>query len=60
MIFLTGVYCGGPTSIIAIQRGEVNLPFDGPFLFAEVNADTLYWRPNASGELECTYIDKSS
>uniref|UniRef100_A0A0B7A7F1 protein-glutamine gamma-glutamyltransferase n=1 Tax=Arion vulgaris TaxID=1028688 RepID=A0A0B7A7F1_9EUPU len=52
-----GVYCGGPTSVIAIQQGEVNLPYDGPFVFAEVNADRLYWTPNKLGVMECTYFD---
>jgi len=38
-----GVYCCGPVSIEAIKNGLVNLPYDGPFLFAEVNADRLHW-----------------
>ena len=33
----------GPMSLLAIRRGEVNLPYDGPFVFAEVNADKVYW-----------------
>uniref|UniRef100_A0A0B7AU70 protein-glutamine gamma-glutamyltransferase n=1 Tax=Arion vulgaris TaxID=1028688 RepID=A0A0B7AU70_9EUPU len=53
-----GVFCCGPTSVVAIQQGEVNLPYDGPFVFAEVNADTVYWQPNKLGVLECLHIDK--
>ncbi|PVD21176.1 hypothetical protein C0Q70_19343 [Pomacea canaliculata] len=41
-----GVYCCGPASVRAIREGEVNLPYDGPFVFAEVNADKVYWRLN--------------
>ena len=33
----------GPMSLLAIKRGEVNLPYDGRFVFAEVNADKVYW-----------------
>ncbi|CAL1540114.1 unnamed protein product, partial [Lymnaea stagnalis] len=54
------VYCCGPVSVAAIKQGEVNLPFDGPFVFAEVNADRMYWAPNAEGKLECVYLDKNA
>ncbi|CAG5134109.1 unnamed protein product [Candidula unifasciata] len=53
-----GIYCCGPASVIAVQHGEVNLPYDGPFVFAEVNADTVYWQPNQRGVYECVYMDK--
>ncbi|CAG5128120.1 unnamed protein product, partial [Candidula unifasciata] len=53
-----GVYCGGPTSVYAIQLGEVHLPYDSPFVFAEVNADRLYWKPDERGVMKCTYYDK--
>ncbi|KAH9495958.1 hypothetical protein Btru_013865, partial [Bulinus truncatus] len=52
------VYCCGPTSVAAVKQGEVNLLYDGPFVFAEVNADRMYWVPNAEGRLECVYTDK--
>ncbi|CAG5134108.1 unnamed protein product [Candidula unifasciata] len=55
-----GVYCCGPASVRAVQQGEVHLPYDGPFVFAEVNADTIYWKPNELGVLECMHIDKKS
>ncbi|XP_059152311.1 annulin-like [Physella acuta] len=54
------VYCCGPTSVAAIKQGEVNLPYDGPFVFAEVNADRMYWAPNSLGKLECVYLDKKA
>ncbi|XP_064598834.1 uncharacterized protein LOC135465525 [Liolophura sinensis] len=38
-----GVYCCGPASLTAIRRGEVHLPYDGSFIFAEVNADKVHW-----------------
>lgn len=38
-----GVYCAGPASVEAIKNGLVHLPYDGPFIFAEVNADRIHW-----------------
>lgn len=39
-----GLYRCGPSSVAAIKRGEVQKAFDTTFLFAEVNADKVYWR----------------
>ncbi|XP_055935337.1 annulin-like isoform X1 [Argiope bruennichi] len=39
-----GLYRCGPASVAAIKRGEVKKAFDTTFLFAEVNADKVYWR----------------
>lgn len=33
----------GPASVVAIREGDVNLDFDMPFIFAEVNADRITW-----------------
>ncbi|XP_072095708.1 protein-glutamine gamma-glutamyltransferase 2-like [Mobula birostris] len=38
-----GVYCCGPSSLKAIKNGDVDLNFDTPFVFAEVNADSVSW-----------------
>jgi transglutaminase 1 len=38
-----GLYRCGPTSVEAVKQGEVNKPFDGKFVYAEVNADEVYW-----------------
>lgn len=38
-----GVYCAGPCSLHAIKQGNVSLPYDAPFIFAEVNADKVHW-----------------
>ncbi|XP_071448143.1 annulin-like isoform X2 [Hetaerina americana] len=38
------VYRCGPASVNAVKRGEVLRPFDGQFVFAEVNADKVFWR----------------
>ncbi|KAK7115370.1 protein-glutamine gamma-glutamyltransferase K-like [Littorina saxatilis] len=44
-----GVMCCGPCPVQAIKEGEINLPFDAPFIFAEVNADKIYWRASEDG-----------
>lgn len=38
-----GIYQCGPASRNAIKEGEVDLDYDVPFVFAEVNADSMYW-----------------
>lgn len=39
----TGLFCCGPASVKAIKEGDVHLPYDTPFVFAEVNADEVIW-----------------
>ncbi|KAG1715028.1 Annulin [Nymphon striatum] len=34
----------GPAPVKAVKKGEVMKNFDVPFIFAEVNADKVYWR----------------
>ncbi|XP_063779097.1 protein-glutamine gamma-glutamyltransferase 5-like isoform X2 [Pseudophryne corroboree] len=38
-----GIYCCGPASVKAIKEGDIHLDYDGPFVFAEVNADIIQW-----------------
>ncbi|XP_053901240.1 protein-glutamine gamma-glutamyltransferase 2 [Malaclemys terrapin pileata] len=39
-----GAYCCGPAPVKAIKEGELRLKkYDIPFVFAEVNADMVYW-----------------
>uniref|UniRef100_A0A6Q2ZAL3 Protein-glutamine gamma-glutamyltransferase 2 n=1 Tax=Esox lucius TaxID=8010 RepID=A0A6Q2ZAL3_ESOLU len=40
-----GVYCCGPIPLKAIKQGEITYKYDGPFIFAEVNADVhTFWK----------------
>lgn len=39
-----GIFTCGPASVKAIKAGELNKPYDGTFVFSEVNADQIYWR----------------
>ncbi|XP_021578894.2 protein-glutamine gamma-glutamyltransferase E isoform X1 [Ictidomys tridecemlineatus] len=43
-----GVFQCGPASVNAIREGDVDLNFDMPFIFAEVNADRITWIYNSS------------
>uniref|UniRef100_A0A8C8AAG4 protein-glutamine gamma-glutamyltransferase n=1 Tax=Otus sunia TaxID=257818 RepID=A0A8C8AAG4_9STRI len=46
-----GIYQCGPASRNAIKEGDVDLDYDCPFVFAEVNADCMYWNYDpASGK----------
>lgn len=38
-----GIYRCGPSSVAAIKLGEIKKSYDVDFLFAEVNADRVYW-----------------
>lgn len=38
-----GLFRCGPTSVVAVREGNVSTAFDGPFVYAEVNADEVYW-----------------
>lgn len=48
----------GPASLQAIKRGEVQYPYDGPFAFAEVNADKIYWVMDTEGYMTKVYVRK--
>lgn len=38
------MYRCGPASVVAVKRAEVLKPYDNSFLYAEVNADKVFWR----------------
>ncbi|XP_013396811.1 protein-glutamine gamma-glutamyltransferase K-like, partial [Lingula anatina] len=45
-----GIYCSGPCSVNALRDGVITLPYDGPFIFAEVNADKVHYIQKSNGE----------
>ncbi|XP_057700836.1 protein-glutamine gamma-glutamyltransferase E [Corythoichthys intestinalis] len=47
-----GLYQCGPASVSAVFRGETDMPYDVPFVFAEVNADCVDWLIKADGTKE--------
>uniref|UniRef100_A0A8D1A0V4 protein-glutamine gamma-glutamyltransferase n=1 Tax=Sus scrofa TaxID=9823 RepID=A0A8D1A0V4_PIG len=52
-----GVFRCGPASVTAIREGDVHLAHDGPFVFAEVNADYITWLWNEDESRERVYSD---
>ncbi|XP_060043452.1 protein-glutamine gamma-glutamyltransferase 6 [Erinaceus europaeus] len=52
-----GVFRCGPASVTAIREGDVHLAHDGPFVFAEVNADYITWLWNEDQSRERVYSD---
>ncbi|KAM4622713.1 protein-glutamine gamma-glutamyltransferase E-like [Discoglossus pictus] len=55
-----GIYRCGPTSVIAVKEGDVNLGYDTPFVFAEVNADRVTWVCHKDGSKERAHNDTKS
>ncbi|XP_033754204.1 hemocyte protein-glutamine gamma-glutamyltransferase-like isoform X2 [Pecten maximus] len=46
------IYRCGPCPVLAIKRGEVQLPYDGQFIFAEVNGDRVNWYQQKDGSMK--------
>ncbi|KAK2715758.1 hypothetical protein QYM36_010361, partial [Artemia franciscana] len=44
-----GLFQCGPTSVKAVKRGEIRKHYDTCFVFAEVNADRVFWRDTERG-----------
>lgn len=58
---IAGVFRCGPASLNAIKNGEVYLPYDTGFIFAEVNGDRVYWDvDDDDGSMKAGYVDKYS
>ncbi|XP_078005296.1 protein-glutamine gamma-glutamyltransferase E [Phascolarctos cinereus] len=55
-----GVFQCGPASVIAVRQGDVNLDFDMPFVFSEVNADQITWIINSDNSKKQTSSKTSS
>nr|XP_009667984.1 PREDICTED: protein-glutamine gamma-glutamyltransferase 2 [Struthio camelus australis] len=49
-----GVYCCGPAPVKAIKEGDLTMKYDIPFIFAEVNADVVYWITTRDGSQKKT------
>ena len=56
-----GLFQLGPAPLKAVKEGNVDIKFDARFVFAEVNADTVYWkRDTAGGSFKPFEVDKKS
>ncbi|KAK9405104.1 protein-glutamine gamma-glutamyltransferase E-like [Crotalus adamanteus] len=57
----SGIFQCGPTSLTAIKEGDVDLVYDCPFVFSEVNADRFTWAYDRStGEKKLIYSETQS
>ena len=60
-LFPIGVFRCGPASVKAIKNGEVYLPYDTSFIFAEVNGDRVYWEmDDDDGSMKAFRVDAHS
>lgn len=52
LFVFSDVFCCGPVPLKAIKEGQLNVKYDAPFVFAEVNADvkTFMKRPDGTTE----------
>ncbi|XP_078689081.1 protein-glutamine gamma-glutamyltransferase K-like [Branchiostoma floridae x Branchiostoma belcheri] len=55
-----GIFQCGPCPVVAVKNGTVYLPHDTMFVFAEVNADKVYWQENDYGYFEFLRHEKNS
>ncbi|KAJ7403560.1 Protein-glutamine gamma-glutamyltransferase E [Pitangus sulphuratus] len=55
-----GIYQCGPASRNAVKEGEVDLEYDCPFVFAEVNADCMYWNYDSATGKKTLILSKST
>uniref|UniRef100_A0A8C2WM20 Protein-glutamine gamma-glutamyltransferase 2 n=1 Tax=Cyclopterus lumpus TaxID=8103 RepID=A0A8C2WM20_CYCLU len=52
-----GVYCCGPASVTSVLKGQTDLKYDVPFVYAEVNADCIDWLVKADGSKKKIFSD---
>ncbi|MED6254439.1 Protein-glutamine gamma-glutamyltransferase 2 [Ataeniobius toweri] len=55
-----GEFCCGPCPVSAIKEGNLGVKYDAPFIFAEVNADIIYWRFLPGGQKQKIRVDQRS
>uniref|UniRef100_A0A3Q1IFC6 protein-glutamine gamma-glutamyltransferase n=1 Tax=Anabas testudineus TaxID=64144 RepID=A0A3Q1IFC6_ANATE len=54
-----GEFCCGPCPVTAIKEGNLGVKYDAPFVFAEVNADVIYWMVQQDGQWKKIRVDQS-
>ncbi|XP_018412167.1 PREDICTED: protein-glutamine gamma-glutamyltransferase K, partial [Nanorana parkeri] len=53
-----GIYCCGPSPLLAIKNGIVNIKFDTPFIFAEVNSDKVFYQRQPNGKFKKVQVEE--
>jgi len=54
-----GLMACGPCPVKAIKQGSLHIPYDGKFIFSEVNGDKCYWMQNYRGKFELRKVEHS-
>ncbi|XP_059190792.1 protein-glutamine gamma-glutamyltransferase 2 [Centropristis striata] len=55
-----GEFRCGPCPVAAIKEGNLGVKYDAPFVFAEVNADVIYWIVQRDGERRKIRVDQAT
>ncbi|XP_057699652.1 protein-glutamine gamma-glutamyltransferase 2-like [Corythoichthys intestinalis] len=55
-----GDYRCGPCPVKAIKEGNLSVKYDAPFIFAEVNADIVYWMVKSDGKRQKMRVNQDS
>ncbi|XP_030067183.1 protein-glutamine gamma-glutamyltransferase E [Microcaecilia unicolor] len=55
-----GIFRLGPTSRKAVKEGDIDLNYDGPFVYSETNADRYEWIQYDDGTTKKVYSDTRS
>jgi len=55
-----GKFRCGPCPLQGIKEGKIDLSYDTRFVFAEVNADTVYWQKKKDGEVKPIRVKANS
>ncbi|XP_053323838.1 protein-glutamine gamma-glutamyltransferase K [Spea bombifrons] len=53
-----GIYCCGPSPVLAIKNGLVNIKYDTAFIFAEVNSDKVFYQRMANGQFKRIHVEE--
>ncbi|KAM3940240.1 protein-glutamine gamma-glutamyltransferase K [Leptodactylus fuscus] len=53
-----GIYCCGPAPVLAIKNGLVNIKYDCPFIFSEVNSDKVFYQRMANGKFKKVHVEE--
>lgn len=53
-----GIYCCGPSPLLAIKNGLVNIKYDTPFIFAEVNSDKVFYQRQPNGKFKKVNVEE--
>ena len=60
LISYLGIFQLGPAPLRAVKEGNVNMRYDVRFVFAEVNADVVYWaRPAPNREFSPVNVNRT-